>query len=135
MQGDDYEYCCSNVLNTIKILKSLGFTIHPDKSKFIPTQYIIYLEFILNSAQMTITLTLEKKGIILRLCQAIIKEYVVTIRFLSKLIGNSVAAFPGVALGPYYYKALELYNAKTLQQSNGNYDASVRLSNEVKKEL
>ena len=135
LQGDDYEYCCSNVLNTIKILKSLGFTIHPDKSKFIPTQYIIYLEFILNSAQMTITLTLEKKGIILRLCQAIIKEYVVTIRFLSKLIGNSVAAFPGVALGPYYYKALELYNAKTLQQSNGNYDASVRLSNEVKKEL
>ena len=25
--------------------------------------------------------------------------------------------------------------AKVLQQSNGNYDASVRLSNEVKKEL
>ena len=84
---------------------------------------------------MTITLTLEKKGIILRLCQAIIKEYVVTIRFLSKLTGNSVAVFPAVALGPYYYKALESYNAKTLQQSNGTYDASVRLSNEVKKEL
>ena len=114
LQGDDYQYCCSNVLNTIKILKSLGFTIHLDKSKFIPTQYIIYLEFILNSVQITITLTVEKKGVILRLCQAIIKEDVVTIRFLSKLVGNSVEAFPAVALGPYYYKALESYKAKTL---------------------
>ena len=61
LQGDDYEDCFSNVLNTIEILRSLGFNIHPDKSKFIPTQCITYLGFILNSFQMTITLTLEKK--------------------------------------------------------------------------
>ena len=34
LEGDDYEDCFSNVLNTIEILRSLGFTIHPDKSKF-----------------------------------------------------------------------------------------------------
>ena len=33
------------------------------------------------------------------------------------------------------YIALETDKAKALQQSNGNYDASVRLSNEAKKEL
>ena len=60
LQGDNYEDYFSNVLNTIKILRSLGFTIHPDKSKFIPTQCITYLGFTLNSVQMTITLTLEK---------------------------------------------------------------------------
>ena len=43
LQGDDYEDCFSNVLNTIEILRSLGFTIHPDKSKFISTQCITYL--------------------------------------------------------------------------------------------
>ena len=32
LQGDDYEDCFSNVLNTIDILRSLEFTIHPDKS-------------------------------------------------------------------------------------------------------
>ena len=61
LQGDDYEDCFSNVLNTIEILRSLGFTIHPENSKFITTQCITFLGFILNSVQITITLTLEKK--------------------------------------------------------------------------
>ena len=132
---DFYEDCFSNVLNTIEILRSLGFTIHPDKSKIIPTQCIAYLGFILNSVQMTITLTLEKKQKILNLCQEILREDVVTIRFLSKLIQSLVAAYPAVTLGPFHYRALEMDKAKALQQSNGNYDASVRLSNEAKKEL
>ena len=59
----------------------------------------------------------------------------VTIRFLSKLIDNLVVAFPTVTLGPFYYRALEMDKAKALQKSNGNYDASVRLSNEAKEEL
>ena len=122
------EDCFFNVLNTIEILRSLGFTIHPDKSKFIPTQCITFLGFILNSVQMTITLTLEKKEKILNLCHDILKEDVVTIRFLSKLIGNLVAAFPAVTLGPFYCRALEMNKAKVLQLSNGNYDASVGLS-------
>ena len=41
LQGDDYEDCFSNVLKTKVILRSLGFTIHPEKSKSIPTQCII----------------------------------------------------------------------------------------------
>ena len=45
---------------------------------------------------MTITLTLEKKQKLLNICQEILREDVVTIRFLSKLIGNLVAAFPAV---------------------------------------
>ena len=49
LQGDDYGNCFSNVLNTIEILRALGFTIHPYKSKFTSTQCIIYLGFILNS--------------------------------------------------------------------------------------
>ena len=46
-----------------------------------------------------------------------------------------MAAFPALTLDPFYYRALETDKAKALQQSNGNYDALVRLSNEVKKEL
>ena len=53
--------CFSKILNTIEILRSLGFTIHPDKCKFIPTQCITYLGFILNSVQIAITLLLKKK--------------------------------------------------------------------------
>ena len=128
LQGDGYEDCFSNVLNTREILRSLGFTLHPKKSKFIPTQSITFLGFILNSVQMTITS-------ILNICHEILKEDVVTIRFLSKLIRNLVAAFPAATLGPFYYRALEMDKAKALRLSNGNYDASVRLSNEAKKEF
>ena len=84
---------------------------------------------------MTITLTLEKKDKNLNLCQEILREDAVKIRFLSKLIGNLVADFLAVTLGPFYYSALETSKAKALQESNGNYDASVRLSNEANKEL
>ena len=57
---------------------------------------------------MTIILALEKKEKILNLCHEILKEDVVIIIFLSKLIGNLVAAFPTVTLGPFYYRALEM---------------------------
>ena len=100
-----------------------------------PTQCITFLGFILNSVQMRITLTLGKKEKILNFCHEILEEDVVTIRFPSKLIGNFVAAFPAVTLGPFYYRALEMDKAKALRLSNGNYHASVRLSNEAKKEL
>ena len=76
---------------------------------------------------MTITLTLEKKEKILNLCNDILKEDVVTIRFLSKFKGNLVAPFPAVTLGPFYYRALEMGKTKALRLSNGNYDALVRL--------
>ena len=58
LQGKD---CFSSFLNTMKILRSLEFEIHPDN-------FITHL-FILNSFQITITLTLKKKEIILSLCQ------------------------------------------------------------------
>ena len=82
---------------------------------------------------MTITLTLEKKEKILNLCHNIFKEDVVTVRFPSEFIGNLVAAFPAVALSLFYYRALEMDKAKALRLSHGNYDTSIRLSNEVKK--
>ena len=82
---------------------------------------------------MTVTLTLEKKAKILNLCQELLREDVVTIRFLSKLLGNLIATFPAETLGQFYYRALETDKAKVLQQSNGNYDASVRLSNGAEK--
>ena len=41
LQGVDSEDCFSNVLNTTEILRSLGFTIHPDKFKFIPMKFRI----------------------------------------------------------------------------------------------
>ena len=43
------------------MLRSLGFTIHPEKSVLKPTQNLIYLGFITYSKDMTLKLTEEKK--------------------------------------------------------------------------
>ena len=45
LQGGEYEDCFSNFLNTIEILRSFGFTVHPDKSKFTTTQYLFRIYF------------------------------------------------------------------------------------------
>ena len=47
LQGDSYETCLKNVNDTIVMLRSLGFTIHPGKSVLKPKQNLIYLGFII----------------------------------------------------------------------------------------
>ena len=63
---------------------------------------------------MTITLTLEKKEKILNLCREILRENLVTMIFLSKLIGNFVAAFPAVTLGTFYHRVLNMDKVNSL---------------------
>ena len=61
LQGDSYENRLKNVNDPTVTLRSLGFTIHPEKSVLKPTQNLIYLGFIINSKDMTLKLTEEKK--------------------------------------------------------------------------
>ena len=44
------------------MLQSLGFAIHPEKSVLKPPQNLIYLGFIINSKDMTLKLTEERKN-------------------------------------------------------------------------
>ena len=60
-QGDSFTEFAENVIRTIEILNSLGFHIKIDKSEIIQKQQITFLEFIIDSLQMTIELIIEKK--------------------------------------------------------------------------
>ena len=61
LQGDAYESCMNNILDTFNLLKELGFVIHPEKSMLNPSQEIIFQEFVISSKKMTLTLTYEMK--------------------------------------------------------------------------
>ena len=61
LQGESYESYLKNVNDTIIILRSLGFTIHPEKSVLKPTQNLIYLSFIIISKDVTLKSAEEKK--------------------------------------------------------------------------
>ena len=107
LQGKTYEACVSNVIATFLQFDSLGFIIHPDKSAFNPSQELILLGFVINSADMTITLTPEKKLALKQLCLSLLSKQLPRIREVTQIIGKLISSFPGVAHGPLYYRNLE----------------------------
>ena len=88
--------CENTIQDTVHTSQDSGFTIQPIKSVFRPTQILSHLGFVLNSRQMTFTVTSEKAQKIAQLCQQIVKVGVVTLRELAELIGQLVAGFPGI---------------------------------------
>ena len=104
LQGSDVKDRENNIRDTVHILQDSGFTIQPTKSVFRPTQILSHLGFVLNSRQMTVTVTSEKAQKIAQLCQHMMEVGVVTLRELAELIGQLVASFPGVMYGPLFYR-------------------------------
>ena len=135
LQGDSYKSCFNNVNDTKIMLRSLGFTIHPEKSVLKPTQNLIYIGFIINSTDMTLKSTEEKKQNIYDLCTKLFEKSKPTIQYAAQVIGSIVASFPAVPLGPLVYRALEIDKIVGLKWCRQNYDAETELSNETCSEL
>ena len=102
LQGNTYKACLHNIENTIELLRNLGITIHPTKSILTTTQRIAFLGFVIDSVQMTLEITEEKKNKIHNLCLEILQKEKITLRTLASVIGNFVACFPAVPLGPFF---------------------------------
>ena len=57
-----YHSCLWNIEEIIKQFQFLGFVVHPIKFKFEPAQIITFLGFVLNSKEMTVSLTREREN-------------------------------------------------------------------------
>ena len=126
--AQNFEDCQNNVRETITLMDELGFTVHPDKSCFIPTQILTYLGFILNSIDMTIRPTDDKITKIQTQCRAILAKTHLSIREFATLIGTLVATEPGVELAPVFYRRLEQEKTVMLKMAKGHYDSKMKLS-------
>ena len=111
LQGNTADSCLQNVKDTIKILKTLGFTVHCEKSILYPTQKLIFLD----SMNMIITLTKEKH---------------LTTMEVIKVIGNLVASFPFVPCEQLHYRKLEQNKIILLKHKKGNFDGPIQLSDD-----
>ena len=127
--------CIRSVKASLQLFERLGFTVHPVKSVLTPSRSITYLGFILNSVDLTITLTDEKKVKIQSFASQLLKEGVCCVRTLAKFIGQAVASFHGVMYRPLWCRALETDKMQGLRQGNGDYDSPVLLLEEAKIEL
>ena len=61
LPGDSFTKCADNVVQAIEILEGLGFYVKIDKPEIISKLQITFLVFIIDSLQMTIEQTIEKK--------------------------------------------------------------------------
>ena len=128
LQGDNEEECQANVNDTCELFEKLGFVLHPTKSVLKPVQSLIFLGFVLDSVNMTVTLTVEKISHVKTNCQKIMERDEVCIQDLASLIGLLVSSFPGVIYGPLFYRSLENDKTNALRSNKGSYKAKLTLS-------
>jgi hypothetical protein len=135
IQGDSFEDCAKAVNRAATLLDKLGFTIHPKKSVFKPCKAIEFLGFILDSNSMTVRLTDAKIAKIINVCKEVRDNSEIQIQKLAELIGNLVAAVPGVEFGRVFIKRLEIFKIKSLVKAKGNYAKNCSLNETVKEDI
>ena len=135
LQGKTFHQCVANVIAALRQFDELGFIIHPGKSTLLPSQRIVLLGFVINSVDMSINLTEEKREALHKLCTSLLGKPTVTIRALAQTIGSLIATFPGVMHGPLYYRALEGDKTLALRHCKGNFDHHMKLSPPAREEL
>ena len=77
---------------------------------------------------MTVSLTTEKTGNIMRLAHLAIQKKMMSIQKFAETIGTLVASLPAVKFGELYYRQCNNLKSLALKQQKGNYNAKVRLS-------
>ena len=108
---------------------------HPEKSQFYPSQVISFLGFVINSKEMTISLSSEKKNALFNLGEKFIKKPSATIREVSSLLGKITSSFPGVRFAKLHYRQIESNKIRALKQQCGNYDKKMTLGAKAIEEL
>lgn len=127
LQGYSFEICKHNIEATVKLLLQLGFTINETKSVLVPTQELEFLGFKLNSINMTITLTDNRKHKILNVCNKLLNDICCCSSF--------IAALPGVKYGQLHYRAIEHDKNLALKKSKGKYNKSMTLSSSAQQDV
>ena len=135
LKGSTLHDCEMNVSSTVKLFTDLGLTLNMAKSVLIPSQSLTFLGFVLNSAQMTVSLTPSKAMKVKSKAVELLHNQSPTIRTVSEMIGLMVASFPGVMYGPLYYRQLEIEKVAALKQNQGNFEASMILSDTARSDL
>lgn len=133
--GETKEKCVENVDTTKTLMIRLGLMIHEEKSVFEPTKQIVFLGNIIDSEKMTVYLPIEKVERVIKECRTLYNLERSSIRTVAKVIGILVSTFSAVEYGRLYYRELEREKFLALRRNQGNYDADMRITQNMKQEL
>ena len=132
IQEETYLQCERTVIKTALIFDDLGYVIHATKSRFIPKQIATYLEFIINTIRMTVTLTDEKRTDLKGKLENLLEREALAIREVVSVVGHKVASFPASAFGSLYYRNIERDKINALKIANGDFNMHMQLSEQAK---
>ena len=130
--ADTKEEAARAVKDSVNLLTQLGFIIHPEKSKFDPSQKAEYLGFVINSKDMIVSLPQSKKLEISAACANLLSTENPKIRTVAQVIGKLVAALPAVQYGRLHYRNLERDKTAALKANFGHFERKMQLSVEAK---
>lgn len=124
--GDTFDECRNNVLETLRLLQSLGFVVNFEKSNLQPQKVCRFLGFMFDTESMTISLPDDKRDNIAQLVKKFSKISTCSMREYAQLIGVLVAACPAIKYGWVYTKILERQKYLALLK-NSDYDEKIML--------
>ena len=134
-----YLECMRALLILIDVLRKLGFVIHPKKSLFDPSTNIEFLGFMIDSLDMTVRLTRDKKEKVQQICINVLDRFsqnkTVTIRDIARLLGNISSSFIGVSEGKLHFRYLERNKTEALAWNKGKFDAPFHLKEKAREEM
>ena len=107
LEGDTYGACPSNVQDTLTLLGDLGFCPNLDKSIVLPTHVLEHFGFILNSINMTVSITDRNFRKILETANKVLQCTTVPITPVTQLVGIMVSFFPGVEYFKKFAKSIK----------------------------
>lgn len=115
----------------VTLVEKLRFFVNYGKSVLKPTRKIAFLGNIIDSVNMTVTLTDERKDNISNECKKLHSKSEASIRNVSSVIGLIVSSFSAIEFGPLHYRSFEKEKIEALKCSSGNFDSLMCISDEM----
>ena len=112
----------------------LGFTTLERKSVLIPTQEIEFLGFLIDSRNMSISISVEKADHLILKIRKLLSFSAPTIQQLPSIIGSDISLFPAIPLGRLHCRALQREKTYLLRKTGGNFDVKINSLNEFVKD-
>ena len=133
------DLCLAQGKFLMKLLQDLGFLVNMNKSVLTPTQRIIFLGFLIDSVNMTISLPEEKQLAIIQRANSLLGQNLVSIRNLCQFVGMCSATHPALRQVPLFYRKIQLSINKVLSKAGLHkklcYNQKIRLDFQVRQNL
>ena len=126
--ADTVEKCQGTVKILCEQLDKLGFIIHTERLVIRLTQNLIFLGFHLDSREMKVCPTEEKRQKLKRAVNHLRNKEVNSIRKVAGLVGLMLSYSPAVQYGSDHVKEVELQKNAALKEAKGNFEQKMRVS-------